>query len=155
METKTGLNNTQRKMLDDVYMEQYRKIEQSVLDKRKAEIKVLYSAVIKKEKSKEPLKTAFKKIQEGIEAYRSIKAYLADNGMRLDSSLPTETELEIYNGYSSNAPHPDVVEFDRKTEEIKQKLYEKRKEIRARIYGLSSTYEEVDAEIRAHLQDLL
>ena len=146
MEKKTGLNNVQRKMLDEIYTEQFDKVTAPILQKRAEGLAKLKNEVLAEEAGKAPLKTAFAKINAAREAYESVEKYLQEQGLKFSAYRYRDREGLEFNTYSG-IRHPKIAKYEDATREIEVKLANKKKEIRARIYGMDTTYEEVEKEI--------
>ncbi len=151
MDKKVGLNNVQRRMLDEIYTEQFDKVSSTILNRRREGYQALSRKVLKEEADKAPLKTALVKFAEAYKAAKHIEDYLSDNGLRLDNRI-YEVELEV-STYSGNT-HPKLLKHSEETREIEIDLAKKKKEIRARIYGMDTTYEEVEKEISKEIASI-
>ena len=58
-------------------------------------------------------------------------------------------------GYSYDCvDYPAIRKFKEETYKIETKLAERKKEIRARIYGMDTTYEAVEKEIEKYISDI-
>jgi len=155
MKPKKELNAQQRKMLDEVYMHQFDTIARKQSDQRMEDRKKLEYETVKKELAKEPLKTLLKKLNDAFESQERNAEYLKEHGLKVDSKLyKPEIKTTRRSSYDDVLPHPVMEKFDKETREIEIDLSNKRKEIRARIYGLSTTFEEVDAEIKNYINGI-
>lgn len=152
MEKKVGLNNTQRKMLDEVYMEQFDKIERASKEKRTREREVLSNKVLAYELKTPLMKILMKSIGDAYTAFKKSEKYMKDNGLSLENN-PHESELRIGRGWNSLV-HPDMRKFDDETSRIEEDFAKSRKEIRARIYGMETTYAEVEGEIAKYIANI-
>ena len=150
MKPKEGLTAVQRKMLDEIYMEQFEKKADEILHPRKVEFEKLKNEVIDFEYSKGPLKEMIKALEKGYELMEQHKTYFKDNNITLDN-YAHKPKLKFGYGYVS---HPKLVAHEKKTREIEMDLATKKKEIRARIYGMSTSYDEVEKEISQFLSDI-
>jgi len=153
MEVKKNLNNTQRKMLDQIYVEQFDKRARMIRESRRAGREKLMVQLLAKESEDE-------KIQEMLDAgrkfyllYEELKPKLAVNGVSVDNNLNKIPKLYI-NQYSRANKYVDLQDYDDETDKIELSLSEKKKEMRAKIYGVAASYEDVDKEIKELLKDI-
>ena len=144
MEPKTNLNNTQRKMLDTIMSERIKKKVGSARsarqDKRNELVK---SELAKAEKSKE--------VKEVQKLYKELKAKekaLREKGVKLSTSYDGTTKVELCGRYGDDNPPYPIVAFDKETEVLDEKISEATTEVRARIYGMDTSYDEVDKELK-------
>ena len=151
MEKKTDLNNTQRKMLDEVYMQHFEVVVKNIKDKRNAEY----------DRLKQQVKKDFmKKYADKISAYEKAAEILwkldqtqEETGLQLfrySSDRPNKLEVSIRNSYCI----PVLQKYSEETRRIEEELSKKKKEIRARIYGMDMTYEQVESEISKELASI-
>lgn len=138
-------------MLDEIYCEQFEKAVRPILLKRKEGYEALKVKVLKSELSKSPMKDVMKKLGDAYKAVKDVKDYMEENGLRLNNSL-YEQELTI-DSYRY-LPNPTLSKYNDETNEIEQSLAKKKKEIRARIYGMDTTFEEVEREISKEIASI-
>jgi hypothetical protein len=156
MQPKSGLNNTQRKMLDEIYMEQFKKKERAIKQKREEGLSLLKEKIIKEEsKSKDakPILEAAKKLAQLVETHKDTmrERGVTVKGIRLDGNI----EVDIHtHSYSTYIVHPKIEAYKEDTLNLELELAQKKKEIRALIYGLAATYEEADKEIAEVLKGI-
>lgn len=153
MKEVSGLNNVQRKMLDDIYMEQFDKIEREILEPIKRDFEKLKETVLREEIKKSPIKELYLALEKAHKLYKKNENYLNDNDMAFKEGYGYKKEPVLEFGYGY-VRHPKIVAFHKKAKEKELELANKRKEIRARIYGLNTTYEEVSKEISAYLSSI-
>lgn len=153
MEAKKELNNAQRKMLDEIYCEQFDKISKPILGKRAEGLQKLKQEVLKEEIAKDPVKTSLKMLNDATKYIKKHEEHYNKMGLKLSSSLPTSFSLEFQYGWKAEQ-HPKIQKYLEETAKIELDLANKKKEIRSRIYGMSTTYEEVDAEIREYIKGI-
>lgn len=149
MNPKTNLNNTQRKMLDEIYTDQFNVKERLIMAKRADGLRVLMTSLTKKERKSKDVKAildAANKLKGLMDAKHE---GIRERGMEIKGfRFEKEVSLELSSGYYNDyRKHPEIVRYEEDTEAIKIDLAQKRKEIRARVYGLSASYEEADKEI--------
>lgn len=158
MEVKKNLNNVQRKMLDEIYMEQFKKRESAILAERSAGLKQLQSKLLKDLATEKP------EIKEMLEAGKTfyelelkLRPELRELNVCVDNYLSNLPELRIGVRYSNGGnlgEFPEVEAYHKETRRIELSLAEKKKEMRAKIYGLATTYEEVDEEVKELLKNI-
>ena len=149
MEPKTNLNNTQRKMLDKVFKERIKKKVRAFRDRRDEQrTKLTAQELDKAKKSKE--------VKEAEKLYKQFKATeekLAAKGISLRTK--SDNTLEVYLGGRYGGTQPFAIEaFDAETRNLDERITEAETEIRARIYGMDTSYEEVDKELLSYLSFL-
>ena len=142
MEPKTSLNNTQRKMLDTIFSERIQKKVQAYREKRSLErAKLVKSELEKAEKSKE--------VKELTKMYKDIKARekaLKEKGIKVSTSYDGSIKVELGGRYDDNASFA-IEAFDAETRKTDEKINESTTGVRARIYGMDTSYEQVDKEL--------
>ena len=142
MEPKTSLNNTQRKMLDTIFSERIQKKVSAYREKRQQErAKLTKQELEKAEKSKE--------VKELIKIYKDMKARekaLKDKGIKVSTSYDGSIKVELGGRYDDNLPFA-LEAFDAETRKVDEKINESTTEVRARIYGMDTSYEQVDKEL--------
>lgn len=152
MTPKKDLNNVQRKMLDEIYTEQFDKIEHGILKLRVQEYEKLKDKVLETESKKEPLKTMLTHMEAGYKLWKKHEDDLRKMGIRF-CDRPDEPKLRI-DYYNEDYTHPLLQAHKEKTHEIELDLAQKRKEIRARVYGMATTYEEVNKEVSEYISTI-
>lgn len=156
MESKQGLNNVQRKMLDEIYTEQFEALAKPILQERAEGLKRLKLEVLKEEMEKKPVKDVLAKLTAARDAYQSASSYLLEHGLRISGysrSSRDEDQLEFASSYDS-VRHPKIAKYEQETRVIEERLATKKKEIRARVYGMDTTYAEVEKEITKELESI-
>lgn len=139
-------------MLDEVYTDQYQKMSSAILDKRSRERKILSQKILNQERKNKDVGNLIEAIEKAQALYKKAVPYLESRGLRIREVQ--DVDFEFNTSYRNDITHPELMHFDDKTNEIEQKLAEKRKEIRARIYGMDTTYSEVEREVSAYLSDV-
>ncbi len=161
MEAKKDLNNTQRKVLEEVYLEQLKEMHQQYRRDRRDERDKTKDEVLEKLKNK----SEFKKLQKAIvnlrEAFKDSDKLLAEEGISLYGvegyrETPSEKAAKIHLGwYSSDADTNKTMQlFDAVTQETERKFASAKNEIRAKIWGLDSSYADIEAEVSAVLASI-
>lgn len=154
MEAKKDLNNQQRKMLDEIYTEQFKKKEQRILEDRREGYQDLHKKVLKKERSSKNVKAVMDAATKFRELVLKHKEEFDEKGLTIDHYYRDDKfDLKISDSYRSQT-HPDLKAYQEETYVIEENLAKVKKEMRARIYGLNTTYEEVDKEIAEILKGL-
>lgn len=155
MEAKKNLNNTQRKMLDEIYTSQFKKKEQVILKRRDEGMGVLQRAVLKKALTNKQLSPMINSLRKFRELYKTNKEYMDENGFHLTQMYDIgNVKLEVNYKKYGELGNPELNAYHDETERIRDELETKRREMRARIYGLNVTYEEADKEIYALLESI-
>jgi hypothetical protein len=151
METKTNLNNVQRKMLDEVYTAHFQTLAQNILQERNTEYKKLCEKVKEIETKKHKVKLdAYLKVCKSM---CDLDESLRKEGLRVfrySSSKPEQIEIEVNEAYK----YPLLAKHKDETRKIEEELSRKKKEIRARIYGMDMTYEQVEKEIAKEIASI-
>lgn len=148
MEAKKDLNNTQRKMLDEIYTEQFKKKEQKILQDRQDGYRKLQAKVLKDETKSKNIKAILDAAEKFTALYKKHSGELEEKGLKIDN-MPYRDEafsLKLADRYDNNT-HPTLLAYKEETYAIEENLAKVKKEMRAKIYGLNTTYEEVDKEI--------
>ena len=144
MEPKTNLNNTQRKMLDTVFSQRIEKKVKLFNERRSDERKKLERAELAKaEKSKD--------VKEAVKFYKSfyaLKKKLSDQGVELSTNYDGAVKVELGGRYGTNTKPFALQAFDEESRKLSEKINESTTEVRARIYGMDTSYEEVDKELK-------
>lgn len=148
MEQKKNLNNTQRKMLDDLYLSRFNAKRRAVLDERANQSKKLEAAIVVKEakKYRELIRIGSKYFQ----LCKELRLQLENDGLELQSCLSSEPCLRLS---SYRGQHPDMVEFRKATAVIEESFADKAALLRARIYGVDTSYTEIEADIEKALSE--
>lgn len=143
-------------MLDEVYMEQFDKLHKIESGKRATQRKDLENKILKEESQKSPIKGLLKSISEACEALKNAEEYLKSRGLSINhtSYFNDSHELTFSGRYSDNQ-HPEMRKFDEESEKLEVEWARRKKEIRARIYGMETTFEVVDKEIKDYIANLL
>lgn len=144
-------------MLDEIYTEQFKAKERLILVKREEGLSQLKIRVTRKELKSKDVKSI-------IDAAKKLKKLMEDNQETLDNrgikiegfSFNNELKLSLSSGhyYNNYRKHPEIEAYEEETERINVELAQKKKEIRARIYGLAISYEEADKEISKILKEV-
>lgn len=142
MEPKVGLNNTQRKMLDTICTQGIEKRAKAYQRKRDDERKELVESEQKKiQESKEFKEFAklYDLIKKKEQDYKSKGFYIT----REDDKLKIKMNSYSYDGY------PLAIQvFDKETRDTYDKIEERTIEVRSRIYGMDTSYDEVNKELQ-------
>lgn len=156
MEVKKNLNNTQRKILDEVYTQQFDTIARQVQSTRASGLADVQTKVVKKLLKDKEIKKMLDAGATFFALSRKLESKLDGEGVHVDNRLNNEPSLVFgRRGWSSVVgTAPEIKEYQTETARIELALAEKKKEMRAKIWGTSVSYEEADAEIKALLKDL-
>lgn len=156
MEVKKNLNNVQRKMLDQIYTEQFEKRAKLITQERADGLQKLTAKCLKTFLSDKEVKKMMEAGKQFYEMSRKLESKMDESGVYLNNSISKEPSLSVRSRYygDSRNEFPEVEAYQAKTREIELSLGEKKKEMRAKIYGVAASYEEVDQEIKELLKDV-
>jgi hypothetical protein len=154
MEVKKNLNNVQRKMLDEIYMEQFKKRESIILNDRAIGLKKLTQELLKGLLKDKEIKKMMEAGQTFYELELKLRGQLKELNVEVSGRIHTEPELQINRYSGAINEFKEVVDYNKETQRITLVLSEKKKEMRAKIYGVAASYEEVDQEIKELLQGI-
>ena len=155
MEVKKNLNNVQRKMLDEIYTEQFTKRERAIRDERETGLKKLQVKLLANLSKDKEVKKMLEAGKAFYQAQEKLRSTLGSQNVALTYTLSGEPNLQVSYRYGGvGQDFPEVEEYNTRTREIELNLAEKKKEMRAKIYGVSASYEEVDKEIKELLKDI-
>lgn len=144
MEAKKDLNNTQRKMLDEIYTKRFNEKIKPYRSKRHDQLETIRDNALEEAKKSKDVE----KFRELVAKTKALKDKLYQGGISVYDSYDGVVKVEI----KSN--HPKVQSFNDETEKTLDTASEAQAEMRTRIYGLNTTYEEVDKEIAQILKGL-
>jgi hypothetical protein len=148
MEAKKDLNNTQRKMLDQIYSEEFEKKAQAILSKRARNFEALKVKVLGKETISPAIKKLIATGKDYFQQLEACKAEMHEKGLNLSQTIREVPTLSIRDySYGSDTIHPELQAFKDETEVISMQIAEKKKEMRASIYGMATSYAEVSKEV--------
>lgn len=156
MEVKKNLNNVQRKMLDTIYLEQFEKRERVIKDERQVGLNKLNEKCLKSFKQDKEVKKMLEAGKTFFELQEKLTPKMDGQGISLTQRMSKAPTLEVrsrFYGYERKE-FPEVTEYQEETTRIELRLAEKKKEMRAKIYGVAASYEEVDGEIKELLKDI-
>jgi hypothetical protein len=148
MNAQKSLNNVRRKMLDEIYGNEFDKKANAILEQRNQDLEALKATVIKDESNRAAVKKVLRLGESFYEAVKAIQPELRELGLNL-TNVPFNLNppaLEISGGYSSNT-HPALTAYRAGTNRIEMELTEKKRGMRARIYGVQATYEDIQRDI--------
>lgn len=153
MEVKKNLNTIQRKMLDEIYSEQFKKRESLILLERSTGRKKLEAKLLKDLVKTPEVKKMLEAGKTFYELSVKLMAELRDINVSVTNKPSSLPELTIGGYYGGQVGEfPEVEEYEKETRRISMTLSEKKKEMRAKIYGVAASYEDVDAEIKELLK---
>ena len=143
MEPKTNLNNTQRKMLDTIMSERINKKVSAYRETRQDARKKLVKSELEKAKKSKEVKEVEKLYKDLIIKEQALK----DKGIKVSTKYDGSLEVSLGGRYDDTAPLP-IEAFDIETRKMDERISEATTEVRARIYGMDTSYEEVDKELK-------
>lgn len=153
MEVKKNLNGTQRKMLDEIYSIQFEKRANIIREQRKAGLDKLTTQSLRKFSGNKDIKKLLELGKQYYELSQKLGNDFSDNGVQLTQTLNSVPHIEIRGRYygSGYGQFPEVEAYSKETQDIELELGEKKREMRAKIYGVAASYEEVDSDIKSLL----
>lgn len=153
MQTKKNLNGIQRKMLDEIYSEEFKKKSEVILEGRRVEYAKLQASLLAKESKGREVKAMLDAGQKFYELSQKLKSELAAKGVVVENYISGAPKLAV-NSYRADGRFPELEEYQAETYKIESALASKKREMRAKIYGVDASYEVVDAEIKELLKDI-
>jgi len=155
MEVKKNLNGMQRKMLDEIYTEQFKKREKTILDERERGKSILTDKLLKEFAKDKEVKAYLEAGKKFFELAQKLKPKFDKNGVSTSDYITKVPALSVYCGYRNDYKvFPELNIYSEETIRIEGVLAEKKREMRAKIYGVEASYEEVDKEIKELLKDV-
>lgn len=152
MESKQNLNNTQRAMLDKIYTAELTDRANVIIKKRSIERPSIVEKALKAFSTTGDNAKLLKKTTEAYTLFQEMKNSLKEQGIYLTSGVDHEPKFGVLS-YADDKP-PLLKEFDDETVAIQGKLRRAQLEVRARIYGMTTTYEEVRQDLDNYLREL-
>lgn len=154
MEAKKNLNNQQRKMLDEIYTEQFNIKEQAILDGRAVEYEDLKKSILEREANRRSTKAVIQAGKKFFELLEGYKEELDSRGFNIYQNYGVrEIALRLNERYSATL-NSELVAHQERTQAIRIELAQKKQIIRSAIYGTAISFDEVKAEIEAVLADI-
>lgn len=150
MEVKKDLNNTQRKILEEIYINRVIKArkdyEQRRRTAREALCEDLLEAFLKTKKGKS--------IQKGIEnlqvAIKNASKEIEEARVETPGLMNIfEAKIEIRSSPYDRDKNPGIREFDRETDRCIQMFDDARDEVRAKVWGMDTSYQDIENEVEA------
>lgn len=155
MEVKRNLNNVQRKMLDQIYTEQFSQKERAILDKRDKGYEVLKAQILESERKSPANKAVLEAGKKFYDLLTKNKGQLATKSLGFTQTIHSLPQLEFSYSYGNNGGiHPKLSAYSDETTRLRTELAHKKQEVRARIYGLATTFDEVKREVEAIIKTI-
>lgn len=157
MQPKKNLNNQQRKMLDEIYSEQFNAKKAVILNKRSEELSTLKLQVVDEVSNTRKAKALVEAGKRFYELLQTTGKELAEVGIHINEKVSGVPILGLQRySYSStvDATHPKLLAHQERTRQIEAELAEKKQLIRSAIYGMATDFNDVKAEIEAVLADI-
>lgn len=156
MEVKKNLNNVQRKMLDEIYSEQFKAVESAKTNERSKERQKLEAKLLKDFAKNKDVKTYLEAGKKFFELAQKLRSEFDKNGVRTSDYISKPPVLTVEYGYRNDQKvFSELEKFNDETLRLQGVFAQRKREMRAKIYGLNTTYEEAEAEIKELLKDLL
>ena len=156
MEVKKDLNNTQRKILEEIYIDRVIKAKRDYEQKRVKDRKILCDNLLKNflktpsgkaiQKALNSLQLAIKNADEEIEKNKLERRGLntAFDVKMVLRSMPYDYDI-----------HPDIKEFDLETNRRAEILNDIRNEVRAKVWGMDTSYQDIENEVQSLIRKAL
>jgi len=150
MEVKRNLNNVQRKMLDQIYTEQFSQKERAIIEKRDKGYETLKQQILESERKSPAVRAVLEAGKRYFELVEKNRPQLASKSLSITQTIHSLPQLEFGYSYSRDGGvHPKLSAYSDETTRIRTELAQKKQEVRARIYGLATTFDEVKTEVEA------
>lgn len=153
MQPKKNLNGIQRKMLDEIYSEEFKKKSEVILEARRVEYAKLQASLLAKESKSRDVKAMLDAGMKFYELSQKLKPELAAKGVYVENYTSGVPRLSV-NSYRADGKYPELEAHQNETYKVESALASKKREMRAKIYGVDASYEVVDAEIKELLKDI-
>ena len=156
MEAKKDLNNTQRKVLEEIYCEQVTVMLKDYKKSRSAEREKFVVSVIdniKKTKKGKAVQAAIEKLKNAVEDAEQFFKEQGVNSYTFRDVSGLEIKLDSSYRYDETK-NPDIRAFDEETAFTEERYDKVRQEVRAKIWGMNTTYAEIEKEVKSVLESL-
>lgn len=157
MDAKKNLNNTQRKMLDEIYTKSIDNKISEFISSRNKELAELKRAELDKLSKNKNVKAFLDAVEKSRSLYANAIEIVKPLGFEFNVSYSIDRDtvrLQEQFGYRSKLPK-FVNDFHAETERKVSELRRIKDEIRLRVYGSDATYASIEAEINALLKGVL
>ena len=149
------LNNAQRSMLDKIYVEKFRGLTRNLQDQRRSEKDALTKTIVDGLLST----NVAKDFKASIDAYNK-------NLLKFQKAIAKTTALFPYNGPRvlpseylnlnlDNSVGTDMYKFNEETKKKHRELDDVLVTVRTKIYGVNSSYKELEKEIEALIKNII
>lgn len=162
MEAKANLNNTQRKILESIYVEQMKTMRRDAVESlgsKRGEFIATLRTKVTKDPSVKAIKKALDNLVNTLDKHEHVlKSHKVgiDNLKHYNSESYTASAkkfvLVVEDGYDRR--NPDLVAFDQKVTDLGVKWDKAIMEVRAKVWGLNVSYEDMEKEIKAVIESL-
>ncbi len=146
MEAKKGLNNTQRKVLEEIYVGRIDGEKRTYERERRSGRQDFVEASLEKERNSNPIKSILAADRKRAELLEKNAEYLKEKGIYFNNKY--KLEIRYNSGYDCSSV---VSDYDDETSNTVDRYNKAKQEVRAKIWGLDTSYEEIEAEIDAVL----
>ena len=164
MEAKKGLNNTQRKILEEIYVDKLKSDLKAVKSKRQSERDAFIKSVIDEELKAASVKRVKKALDNLVTTLEKDGWYLEERGIKVNglpgyrddgdlSRRAAKIQLELHSSYGER-DNPMIQDYDEETLMVQARYEAANREIRAKIWGLDTSYEEIEKEVQAVLNGI-
>ena len=155
METKKNLNNTQRKMLDTLYSDQFRIKRAEIMAARDKKLADIRAKETKAFTARKEVKELLATCEKAEKLYRETSDTLAKAGFSLDGisfSSYSHVKLSVTDYRRENSP--EVEAHNAETRAINERLNQAENEMRIKIYGSDVSYEDIEKDINDLLKGI-
>ena len=156
MEAKKDLNNTQRKVLEEIYCEQVTTMLKEYKHGRSAEREKFVIIVLDKIKKSSKGKAVQGAIDKLNKAVKDAEQFFKEQGVNSYTFRNVDDlEIKLDTSYRyDETKNPDIRAFDEETAFTEERYDKVRQEVRAKIWGMNTTYAEIEKEVKAVLESL-
>lgn len=155
MDAKKNLNNTQRKMLDEIYT---KSIENKISDyttSRDVELSKLKQAELDKVAKNKDVKAFLDTMEKARNLFDAANDVVRSVGLEFNVSKGND-HAKVQHDTSWRAETPEYIKaFNRETQEKVSEIRRIKDEVRLRVYGSDATYASIEAEINELLKGVL
>lgn len=156
MEVKKDLNNTQRKVLEEIYVNKVVRVKQDYEQKRRKDREALCDEVFRaflKTPAGKAIKKAIDNIQSVIENNKEAinRESVCISGLNRAFDVNLSIEFAPY----SSRLHPVVKAFDQETNKRVLLFENVRDEVRAKVWGVNTSYQDIENEVQTLIEKAL
>lgn len=156
MESKKDLNNTQRKVLEEIYCQQVTTIINDYKRNRSVERERFVEDTLDKIKKTSKGKAVQSAIDKLGTAVEEAKQFFKEQGVSQYTFRNIgDLQIKLEDSYRYNdIKNADVRAFDEETVFTEERYDKVRQEVRAKIWGMDTTYAEIESEVKSVLASI-